>query len=204
MELHPTPESWRIALLTAIGALGVALGAATAPALLGGSGALLTLVVIAIVASLATLAPAVGAISAAVDVDTRGVTIRRFGRASRFAWADIVDVRLVERRASVPDGTEYHWMVPNRSGHVVAVPCLELADGRLRQLPALAAPANGPKSSAAHEHAEALAYLRAMSLVSYPSDQTRAASNASASATVAHDIHRSAPSIGSNSDRSSI
>jgi hypothetical protein len=202
MELHPTPESWRIALLTAIGALGIALGAATMVAVFGSSAAVVAAVVI--IAALATFAPAVGAMSAAVDADVRGVTIRRFGRTSRYAWSDIVDVRLVERRASVPDGTEYHWVVPSRSRHVVAVPCLELADGRVRQLPALAAPATGPRSAAAREHAAALTYLRGISVASYPSDQTRAASNASASATVAHDIHLNATSIGSSSDRSSI
>ena len=42
-----------------------------------------------------------------------------------------------------PDGTEYHWLGPSRAGHFVAVPCLELADGTVRELPTLAAPAEG-------------------------------------------------------------
>ncbi len=162
MELHPTPESWRIALLTAIGALGIGAGGALVLAVFGTSGALLATAILIGLAAIATLAPAIGTLSAAVDADTRGVTIRRFGRASRYDWANVVDVKVIERRASVPDGTEYHWVIPRRSSHVVAVPCLELADGRVRELPALAAPATGPRSQAAREYAAALARLRAV------------------------------------------
>jgi hypothetical protein len=88
------------------------------------------------------------------------VTIRRLGRAVRFGWPEIIGVGVIERRASVPDGTEYHWVVPRRTGHVVAVPCLELADGRVRQLPALAVPATAAQRAVAHRHAEELTHLR--------------------------------------------
>ena len=88
------------------------------------------------------------------------MTIRRLGRTARFAWPEIAGVRVIERRAGVPDGTEYHWVVPRRSGHMVAVPCLELIDGRVRQLPALAVPATDAKRAVAHRHAEELAHLR--------------------------------------------
>ena len=87
----------------------------------------------------ATLLPAVGTLSASVDVDNDGVTVRRFGRASHYAWLDIETIEVVERRA-VPDGTEYHWVVPSRRAHVVAVPCLTLSNGERRELPALSAP----------------------------------------------------------------
>jgi hypothetical protein len=160
MELHPTPHSWRIALVTAIGAFLIALGGIVMADLFDGSGALLAAGLMISLASFATLAPAVGALSAAVDADDRGVTVRRFGRTSRYAWTSIIDVRIVERRANVPDGTEYHWVVPGRPAHRVAVPCLELADGRVRELPALAAPANGPRSDAAREHVELLEQIR--------------------------------------------
>ena len=162
MELHPTPESWRIALFTAIGALGVGLAGAIVIARFGSSGALLAAGIVIGLAALATFAPAIGALSATVDADSRGVTVRRFGRTSTYAWADVVDVKVVERRASVPDGTEYHWVVPSRAHHVVAVPSLELADGRVRQLPALAAPATGPKRAAVREYVELLAQLHAL------------------------------------------
>ena len=162
MELHPTPESWRIALLTAIGAFGIGLAGAILAAVFHGSGALLVACVLIGVAALATLAPAVGTLTATVDADSRGVAIRRFGRTARYAWSDVVDVRVIERRANVPDGTEYHWVVPRRGAHVVAVPCLALADGRVRELPALAAPAAGPRSAAAREYAALLERVRVL------------------------------------------
>jgi hypothetical protein len=160
MELHPTPESWRIALFTALGAAVVAAGGAGVAAGFRGSVAVIILAVLVVLAGLATFAPAVGTLSATVDADTRGVSVRRFGRVSRYSWADVADVRVIVRRASVPDGTEYHWVFPNRRSHVVAVPCLQLADGRVRELPALAAPATGPRSSAATEYARTLEQLR--------------------------------------------
>ena len=159
MELHPTPQSWRIALATAVGALAVAVGAVWVAALVGALGAWIAAGVVA-AAALATFLPAVGTLSAVVDADTRGVTIRRFGRARRYGWSDVVGVRVIERRASVPDGTEYHWVVPSRSRHVVAVPVLELADGSLRELPALAAAAAAGEAIA-QAHARTLAQLRA-------------------------------------------
>jgi len=162
MELHPTPESWRMALLTAIGALAVGLGGVLVATDFAGSAVLVGAGIVLGLAALATLAPAIGTLSATVDADTRGVVVRRFGRTARYAWADVVDVRVIERRASVPDGTEYHWVVPGRSAHLVAVPCLELADGRVRQLPALAAPATGPRSAAAREYAELLEHVRSL------------------------------------------
>ena len=162
MELHPTPESWRIALFTALGAAVVAAGGAGVAAGFRGSVALIILGVLVVVAGLATFAPAVGTLSATVDADARGVSVRRFGRVSRYSWADVADVRVIVRRASVPDGTEYHWVFPSRRSHVVAVPCLELADGRVRELPALAAPASGPRSSAATDSARILEHLRGL------------------------------------------
>jgi hypothetical protein len=171
MELHPTPESWRIALLTAIGAVAIGLAGGIVADIFDGSGVLVAGVLIG-VAALATLAPAVGTLTASVDADTRGVAIRRFGRTSHYPWSDVADVHVIERRASVPDGTEYHWVVPGRSAHVVAVPCLELVDGRVRQLPALAAPAAGPRSAAAREYAALLERLRALTVerVDAPAD----------------------------------
>jgi hypothetical protein len=160
VELHPTPESWRVALFTALGSFGIALGAAITAIVAGVSGALLAATVLIVIAALATFVPAVGALSATVDADARGVTIRRLGRTARYSWPDIVDVRVIERPASVPDGTEYHWIAPSRSGHVVAVPCLALTDGRVRQLPALAAPAAGQGRGVADRAAELLAQLR--------------------------------------------
>jgi hypothetical protein len=162
MELHPTPESWRIALLTAIGAFGIGLAGAVMADVFHGSGALLAACVLIGVAALATLAPAVGTLTATVDADSSGVAIRRFGRTTHYSWSEVVDVRVIERRASVPDGTEYHWVVPRRRAHVVAVPCLALADGRLRELPALAAPATGPRSAAAREYAALLERVRSL------------------------------------------
>ncbi|MCU1468358.1 MAG: hypothetical protein JWM72_4286 [Actinomycetia bacterium] len=159
MELRPTPESWRIALGTAFGALVVAMcGLALALAL--GSSAAVAAGTAITAAAFATFVPALGALSAIVDVDGNGVTVRRLGRSARIAWSEVADVQVVDRPASVPDGTEYHWVVPRRPRHVVAVPVLVLADGRIRQLPALAAPADGRKRAAALAHARVLTDLR--------------------------------------------
>lgn len=160
VELHPTPESWRVALFTAAGSLVIAVAAVTLALATNPSAAFVVAAVLVVVAALATFVPAVGALSATVDADVRGVTIRRLGRTARFAWPDISGVRVIERRASVPDGTEYHWIAPSRGGHVVAVPCLELADGRVRELPALAAPAAGERSAIAYRCAEVLAHFK--------------------------------------------
>ena len=164
MELHPTPESWRLALLTALGSIAIAAGGAVIVALHGNSVALLVTGILVIVAALATFTPALGALTAVVDADIRGVSVRRFGRTSRYPWSDVVAVRLIERRANVPDGTEYHWLVPSRSDHLVAVPSLELTDGRIRELPALAAPAEGRRRAAANEQARRLAHLRGLTV----------------------------------------
>ena len=161
MELHPTPASWRIALLTAIGALAIGTAAIATGAAIGGITALITAGVIAL-ATLATFVPALGTMTASVDADVHGVTIRRLGRANRYAWDHVVAVRVVERRANVPDGTEYHWVVPHLRAHVVAVPCLDFADGRERQLPALSVPASGPNSVVASDHAATLQYFRGL------------------------------------------
>lgn len=178
MELHPTPESWRVALFTAFGAaaiaatgLWVAIAYVGIPALLVG-GILVTL------AGVATVLPAIGTLSATIDADANGVTIRRFGRESHYRWDEIVDVDVVVRRANVPDGTEYHWVVPNRRTHVVAVPCLELADGRRREIPALSGPAEGPRSGAAKEYAAVLARVRALQA---PADDDQPADDTNAS-----------------------
>ncbi len=164
MELHPTPESWRIALLTAAGSVLFAVGGVVLVALRGSSVALLVTGILGSLAALATLIPALGALTATVDADIRGVTVRRLGFTSRYRWAEVAAVRLVERRANVPDGTEYHWIVPSRSKHLVAVPCLELTDGRVRELPALAAPADGRRRAAANEQTKRLAHLRSLTL----------------------------------------
>ncbi len=124
--------------------------------------ALLVAGVLIAAAALATFVPAVGTLTAAVDADVRGVTVRRLGRSSTYRWSDVVAIRVVERKAKVPDGTEYHWVVPSRSRHLVAVPSLQLVDGRVRELPALAAPADGRRRAAANEHVKRLAHLRAL------------------------------------------
>jgi hypothetical protein len=159
MELRPTPESWRIALATAFGALGIAVCGLAIALGFGGWAAVAAGIAIT-VAAVATLVPALGALSAVVDADGKGVTVRRLGRSARVAWSDVTDVRVVDRPASVPDGTEYHWVVPRRPRHVVAVPVLLLADGRIRQLPALAAPAEGSKRAVALAHLRVLTNLR--------------------------------------------
>ena len=48
----------------------------------------------------------------------------------------------------MPDGTEYHWWVPARGMHRVAVPTLELSDGSTRQLAALATRADNERTAA--------------------------------------------------------
>jgi hypothetical protein len=169
MELHPTPESWRIALFTALGAVGIGIAGVAFTVVFRSSTALIATGILIAIAATATLLPAVGALTASVDADARGVTVRRFGLATYYAWADVTGVHLVERRANVPDGTEYHWVVPSRSKHVVAVPCLELADGRVREIPALAAPAYGVRRAAAIQQAERLLHLQG--LTHAPRDQ---------------------------------
>lgn len=162
MELHPTPESWRVALCTALGALAIVAVGSWVAVVFAGSLPLLAGGIAVALAGLATFLPAVGTLSAAIDADASGVTIRRFGRESHYAWDDIVDVRLVVRRANVPDGTEYHWVVPNRRRHLVAVPSLGLAGGRVREIPALAARADGPRQAAAAEYTAILERVRAL------------------------------------------
>ncbi len=156
MELHPSAPSWRIALLTAVGA--GALTAAAAGAIVTGRAAPVMWWLIAL-AALATLVPAIGTLTASVEVDGTGLTVLRFGRAQQFRWDEITDVGVVERRAAVPDGTEYHWVWPTRR-HVVAVPYLELADGTRRELPALSAPA-GTGRAAVDVHADRIRAQRA-------------------------------------------
>lgn len=164
MELHPTPESWRIALLTAIASILVVAAGAVAIALRGDSQALLVAGIVVGIAAFATFVPALGAVTASVDADIRGITVRRLGFAARYGWGDVTAIRVVERQAHVPDGTQYHWLVPGRAKHVVAVPSLELADGRVRELPALAAPAYGRRRAAANQQAKRLNHLRGLTL----------------------------------------
>jgi hypothetical protein len=177
MELHPTAESWRVALFTMFGATAIAVTGAWVALVFGGTPALLVGGVLVALAGIATVLPAIGALSATVDVTAQGVAIRRFGRESRYAWGEIGEVHIAVRRANVPDGTEYHWVVPNRRTHLVAVPCLTLADGRLREIPALAGPAQGPRSNAAHEHAALLTRVRELrgnGADAQPTDDTNA------------------------------
>jgi hypothetical protein len=178
MELHPTPESWRVALFTAFGATAIAAAGVWVAIVFAGTPALVVGGIVVALAGIATVLPAIGALSATIDADARGVVIRRFGRESRYAWDEVVDVHLVVRRANVPDGTEYHWVVPNRRTHVVAVPSLTLADGRVRQIPALAGPAEGPRRAAATEHAALLARARVLH-TGADEDQPAGDSNAS-------------------------
>jgi hypothetical protein len=164
MELHPTPESWRVALFTAFGAAAISAAGLWVALVFAGKPAFLAGGILVAIAGLATVLPAIGALSATIDADATGVAIRRLGREARYAWDEIVDVRLAVRRANVPDGTEYHWVVPNRRRHMVAVPCLALADGRVREMPALASRAEGRGSSAAAEHAAVLQRVRVRAL----------------------------------------
>ena len=109
-------------------------------------------------AALATFLPAVGTLSATVDADTRGVTIRRFGRTARYAWAEVVECR-VSSSAGRACPTAPSTTGSCRAGRATSspFPCLELADGRVRELPALAAAAD---AAVAHAHAMTLAQLR--------------------------------------------
>jgi hypothetical protein len=177
MELHPTPESWRVALFTAFGAAAIAAAGVWVAVVFAGTPLLLTGGILVALAGIATLLPAIGALSATVDADAGGVTIRRFGRESRFAWDDVVDVRITVRRANVPDGTEYHWVVPNRRTHFVAVPSITLTNGRAREIPALAGPADGPRRGAAAAHVALLTRVRASETGTrdgQPTDETNA------------------------------
>jgi hypothetical protein len=135
MELHPTPASWRIAFGTAWGATAITVIAVVAAR----RGDIAGFWWAVAVCGAATLLPAIGTLSASVDIDGGGVTVRRYGRATHYAWHDIETIDVVERRAQVPDGTEYHWIVPSRRAHMVAVPRLTLRNGERRELPALSA-----------------------------------------------------------------
>lgn len=162
MELHPTSESWRTALITAGGAFVIGIAALLAALSIDG---LFVLWLLIGVAAFATLAPAIGTMTASVDVDRNGVTVRRFGFSRHYAWSDVAAVTVIERRAQVPDGTEYHWTGISTRKHVVAVPALELANGKHVQLTALASPAtNTAAARPADEHAAALTALRTAEL----------------------------------------
>jgi hypothetical protein len=160
MELHPTSESWRTALWTATGASAIGVAALVAAFVADG---LLALWIMVGVAALATLLPAIGTMTARVDADRRGITVTRFGAAKHFAWTEVRAVSVIERRAQVPDGTEYHWTGVSARKHVVAVPTLELANGEHVQLSALASPAAAAVRPA-DEHAAALEALRSTEL----------------------------------------
>lgn len=162
MELHPTSESWRTALITACGAFVIGVAAVVSALTTDG---LFVLWLLIGVASFATVMPAVGLMTASVDADRNGVTVQRFGFSTRYAWADIDAVTVIARRAQVPDGTEYHWNGISTRKHVVAVPTLELADGRAVQLTALASPATTTAAPRpADENAAALESLRVAEL----------------------------------------
>ncbi|HWS46625.1 MAG TPA: hypothetical protein VN636_12245 [Acidimicrobiia bacterium] len=148
MELYPTPRSWRIALLTAFGAAAVMIAGVAGLVATGRVPGLWWAIV---AAGLATLLPAIGLMSARVDIDEHGVTITRFGISRHFAWTQITGVTIIERSATVPDGTEYHWWLPSRRRHRVAVPTLQLADGTQRQLSAIASPAIAATTSGSAE-----------------------------------------------------
>ncbi len=136
MDLRPTPESWRVALATAAGSVTVAVVAVLAAI---GTGRVPLLWAVMTLAALATLVPALGTLTASVDAGSTGVVLHRLGRTRRFGWDEIAGIRVEERPARVPDGTEYHWWLPGR--HAVAVPVLDLADGTSYELSALASPA---------------------------------------------------------------
>src|SRR5262245_3500141 len=144
MELHPTSESWRTALITACGAFVIGIAAVVAALTTSG---LFVLWLLVGVAAFATLMPASGFMTASVDADRNGITVARFGLSKHFAWTDVDAVTVVARRAQVPDGTEYHWNGISTHKHVVAVPTLELVDGRSVQLTALASPATTTAAS---------------------------------------------------------
>ncbi len=118
MELRPTPESWRVALLTAGGAgvivaLALFLLATQLSPWIGAFGGL---------GAIATFIPAVAFLTSSVEVDEHGVDVHRFGRVRHYAWQQVTGVRIVERRASVPDGTEYHWVFPGGESYASALP----------------------------------------------------------------------------------
>ena len=162
MELHPTSDSWRTALITACGASVIGAGAVLGA--LANSGRFVLWLLIG-VASFATLMPAIGFMTASVDADRNGVTVSRFGFSKHYAWADVDAVTVIARRAQVPDGTEYHWNGISTRKHVVAVPTLELVDGRAVQLTALASPATTTAASRpADDNAAALESLRVSEL----------------------------------------
>ena len=92
--------------------------------------------------ALATLLPAVGWLTASVRTDPVGIVLSRFGRHHVLPWADVVDVVVVERRASVPEGTEYHWVMPGHARHLVVAPAIVLPDGTRRVLTALSSRAD--------------------------------------------------------------
>jgi hypothetical protein len=166
MELHPTSESWRTALVTACGAFLIGAGAVLAAL---ASSELFVLWLLIGVASFATLMPAIGLMTASVDADRNGITVTRFGFSTHYAWTYVDAVTVIARRAQVPDGTEYHWTGISTRKHVVAVPTLELVDGRAVQLTALASPATTtaatpPNTRPADEHAAALESLRVAEL----------------------------------------
>lgn len=157
LELRPTPESRRIAAFTAIGAITVA-ALAVFLAESNVRGAWVSW--FAVAAAIATLLPAVNALTTRVAADDREVSVKSFGRTRRFDWPAITSVLVIERRASVPDGTEYHWLSVQRSPHLVAVPCLELVDGRVCELPMLASRATPDASRVAESNAHQLASAR--------------------------------------------
>ncbi|HVJ95248.1 MAG TPA: hypothetical protein VNC41_00295 [Acidimicrobiia bacterium] len=166
MELHPTSESWRTALVTACGAFAIGLAALVAAVTTDGRFVLWLLIG---VASFATLMPAIGLMTASVDADRNGITVTRFGFSTHYAWTDVEAVTVIARRARVADGTEYHWTGISTRKHVVAVPTLELVDGRAVQLTALASPAATtaatlPNTRPADEHAAVLESLRVAEL----------------------------------------
>jgi hypothetical protein len=162
MELHPTSESWRTALVTACGAFLIGAGAVLAAL---ASSELFVLWLLMGVAAFATLMPAIGLMTASVDADRNGITVTRFGFSTHYAWTDVDAVTVIARRAQVPDGTEYHWTGISTRKHVVAVPTLELVDGRAVQLTALASPATTTAAPRpADENAAALESLRVTEL----------------------------------------
>ena len=153
MQLRPTPESRRVAIWTAVGAVAIA---AVAAVLATGGFRFGWISWIGFAAAIATLLPALNALTARVDIDAHAVAVRWFGRTRRFDWSSIAGVHVIERRASVPDGTEYHWFTVQRAPHVVAVPCLDLSDGRMHELPMLASRAAGEAPRPADQNAEHL------------------------------------------------
>lgn len=157
MHLRPTPESRRVAIWTAIGAAAIAT-ASTFAALSGMRVAWIWWPAVA--AAIATLLPAVNTLTTRVAVNDDAITVRSFGRTHRFEWRAVADVHVIERRASVPDGTEYHWFAVQRAPHVVAVPCLELVDGDVRELPMLASRAAGDGPRVADQNAERISRAR--------------------------------------------